>query len=230
MRSFSIFPFILVACGQDVTTAPADCGVGSVHQDGASGTDTGPSPRPDGGADGATDAGTGADSGALDATIPDSGAPLACHVDRFSSCADPLETRANNSPSDSTYRMSMPGRGCESSDTFTGGTDMLSGKVCHTEPGDWYEYTFMPCDTITYVAELRVRVTTPCERDAWSLTVSNRPCDGSDPDVQCTWEGEWRVVRALMRPSNSIGNFEFGLEQPGDSTAFEYEATLEFRR
>ncbi len=223
MRFLSIFPFLLVACGQEVTTAPADCGVDPLaHADGAVRTDAGENPRPD--------VGVLADVGAQDTGAPDSGLPLACHVDRFSACADPLETNPNNSSSDATYRMSMPGRGCESSDTFTAGTDMLSGRVCHTEPGDWFEYTYMPCDTLTMIAELRVRVTTPCERDAWTLTVANRPCDGSNPDVQCTWEGEWRVVRALLRPSSSIGLYKFGIEQPGDSVAFDYEATLEFRR
>lgn len=228
MHRVSIFPLLLMACGQDVTTSPADCGAGSPSEDAASigREDARVTMIPDSGStttDAASDAGM--DAGSLDAS-----APLACHVDPFSSCADPGETNSNNEPSDPTYRTFTGGNGCRSSDEFTAGTDMLGGKVCHTEPADWFEYTYLPCDTITFIAELRVRVTTPCERDAWSLTVSNFPCDGTDPDVQCTWEGEWRVVRALIRPASTIGLFKFGLSQPGNATAFEYEATFELRR
>lgn len=223
MRAIGIFPFILVACGQDVTTPPADCGVSHSADATSEGMDAS-SPS--------TDATVAADARPLEDAggPPDAAGPLACHVDRFASCPDPMESRPNNTPADAISRSLMPSNGCQSGDSFATGADSFGGRVCQTEPADWFEYVYVPCDTLSFVAELRFRVTTPCERDAWTLTVTRRPCDGTDPNVSCTWEGEWRVVRALIEPSGSIGVFEFGVEHSANDTAFDYEWTLQIRR
>lgn len=222
MRSLGVFLLVLVACGQDVTTTIPDCGVAATHGD-AAGTPA------DAGV-GGTDAGP-ADTGiGLDAAAPDATAPLACHVDPFAACADPLETRANNTSSDAINRSLTGGNGCRSSDEFTAGSDRVTGRICPTEPADWFAYTYLPCDTITLIAELRVRVTTPCERESWAVEVPFHPCDGTDPDVSCTWDGEWRVIRVLLPPSNSVGILKFGVTHPGNDTAFDWEAQVELRR
>ena len=221
MRSFGVFLLVLVACGQDVTATIPDCGVPASHGDAGTAPDAA-APVADAGQ---ADTGIG-----LDAAAPDAAGPLACHVDPFAACADPLETRANNTPSDAINRSLTGGNGCRSSDEFTPGSGMVSGRMCPTEPGDWFEFTYVPCDTITLIAELRVRVTTPCEREAWALELPFRPCDGTDPNVSCTWDGEWRVIRVLLPPSGSVGVFKFGVTHPGNDTAFDWEAQFELRR
>lgn len=226
-----------VGCGQAVVTAGLDSGVIRTAEAGT--TDAAPD-EPDGGdAPDALpgpdtlpgfDAQPSRDATAPDARPPDAGGALACHVDRFSSCADPDEAvRTNNTPSDSFYQP-MFSVGCASDDNFVPGLLRIDSRICHTEPADWFEVTYVPCDTVTMRVRVELILDTPCEADAFALQVSNRPCDGSDPNVRCTQSGSRHTVEFLLPPSNSVGSIDFGVVRASEDVAADYQLTYELYR
>lgn len=168
------------------------------------------------------------DAGRADATAPDASTALACHVDRFSSCADPDEAaRQNNSPSDSFYQNGFT-VGCASSDNFVAGTLNISSRICHTEPADWFEVTFVPCDSLTMLVRVRLETITACESDAFELQVASRRCGSAG--VRCTDNGAVKIVEFAIPPGNSVGFFDFGVVRVAEDVAADYRLTYELYR
>lgn len=230
----------LLACGQTVVTANPDSGTLRLAEAGTG--DAADAARDEGDGGGwpdalpgldvlpGFDAQPGRDAVAPDAAAPDAGGALACHVDRFSSCADPDEAvRTNNEPSDSFYQQSFS-VGCASSDNFVPGLLRIDSRICHSEPADWFEVTYVPCETLTMRVRVDLIIDTPCEPGAFALQVSNRPCDGSNPDVRCTQVGNTYSVEFLLPPSNSVGSIDFGVIRVSDDVAADYLLTYELYR
>lgn len=234
---------LLAGCAQDVVagdldaSAPRDAATrdAATTTDAAAGDEDARSGDATAG-DASTSDGGAADAAALDggtgrdAAAPDASMGLACHVDRFSSCADADEAvRTNNDPGDSFHQNGFT-VGCASDDDFVPGTLTLSSRVCHTEPADWFEVTYVPCDTLTMRARVTLTIDTPCDADAFELRVSNRPCDNSSADVRCTRNGLVQTIEYLLPPGNSVGSIDFGVVRISEDVAADYHLTYELYR
>ncbi len=232
---------LLVACGQTVVASAPDSGTlageagprdASEARDGGEAADASVDLDAISGADADPDSGAADARPAPDATpLPtDGGVGLACHVDRFSSCADPDEAvRTNNTTGDSFYQTGFT-VGCATGDNFVPGNLRIDSRICHTEPADWFEVTYVPCSTLTMRVRVNLTLTTPCDADAIALQVSNRPCDGSNPDVRCTQQGNQYTVEYLIPPGNSVGSIDFGVVRVSEDVAADYQLTYEVYR
>lgn len=151
-----------------------------------------------------------------------------CLVDAFASCEDPLEDAGRN---DSWADADRPGRslGCPSGDMVEPATWSVDGQLCGREEGDWYGQIVIPCDTYTLVATARATPDTPCDHAEWDF-VFNRggariACE--DPNVQCSTEGDAKILKWTIPPSGSLSSYYIGVEGPGAQFGYKIDFSIE---
>jgi hypothetical protein len=184
---------------------------------------------------GAADAGTTVDAGvggapdaAEDAGPADAGA---CRGNPFAFCEDPAETRPNNEWANATrFGNSV---GCISGDDLTELDTTLDGRLCPNDPADFYALTVVPCDTRTLLFEMRLRPSAACGEDAVDAVFFSGGgrvgCQSDRWMVQCSRDGEDRVVRVQVPPGRSVLSWQLAVEALVPDASVDYALILRMR-
>lgn len=220
-----------LGCRQDIAVL-ADAG--RTRATDASAADVGGPPDGGSGDAGAPqDAGGGGDTGALaDATVDAGSADAgACRGDPFAFCDDPEETRPNNDWPDATrFGGSV---GCISGDDLTELDTTLDGRLCPSDPADFYGLTVVPCDTLTMLFEMRLRPRAACGEDAVDAVFFSGGgrvgCQSDRWMVQCSRDGEDRVVRIQVPPGRTVHSWQLAVESLVPDARVDYELILRLR-
>ncbi len=229
MRFAVLASMLIAGCAADIAVSDRD-DRGRTARD-ASGSDGSSVDSGASSGDAASIASDGAvmDAGAAaqDASVPDTGA-AACHHDPFDPCADPFETAAdrNDTWSYATYFNDNSSIGCRVGDDIIAIDRTREGVVCPNEEADWYQVTFVYCDTLTMNLEIRLHPKTMCPVDAMELVFNGHACDGSDPNLRCTMDGVDHVIQLIVPPGRTVGGWYFAVRSPRDDVRFEYDVTM----
>lgn len=152
-----------------------------------------------------------------------------CKADLFDACEDPVEAEGTDNSWFDANSLGSSG-GCLNGDEITERTQMVESIICPREPGDWYNQTIIPCDTLTLTIEVRVTPDPGCESDEWRIEINRAgsaiPC--TDERLNCFDEGTTKVVRWTLPPGNSVDSWYFGVVN-ADTSKFTYQAELRIR-
>jgi hypothetical protein len=149
-----------------------------------------------------------------------------CVVDPMAACSDPVEDQRRNDSPAQAVRPSDE-HGCFFSDNLTPASYSLTGQLCGHEPGDWYVQKMRPCDSNTIIARVTATPTMSCEQADWQLSLRREGVKllCSDSTVNCTQEGNSKILRWLIPPRGPSTTFYYGIEAAGP---VQFPYTIEF--
>ncbi|MBA2665205.1 MAG: hypothetical protein H0U74_23155 [Bradymonadaceae bacterium] len=167
------------------------------------------------------------DGAGADTSIEDE--PLAaCIFHPFERCEDPFELDRRNDTRSSPSRP-FSSAGCVHNETLVTLEGSVEGKLCHTQPADWYEFVLLSCTDQTLRTEVRLTAREcPVEVVRLELRINGTLKDCEDPEIDCQIEDDSTVVRLLYRPTGrrEIRNLAVGVFAGRESAGFEYELSM----